>query len=133
MKQSGYQGAVYLVNPKYEEIEGYLCYPDIESLPVDIDMAIISIKSSEVLPALERLAKRSIKSAVVFSSGFSEAGEKGIGVQKRLTTGGTRIIMTDKCENYGIELAELLPDTVSKLKEILPPFASVKNPCDVIA
>lgn len=85
LKQSGYKGEIYPVNPKYEEISGYKCYKNIESLPENIDLAIIAIKASEVLPALESLAKRSIKSAVVFSSGFSEIGEEGYDAQRRLT------------------------------------------------
>ncbi|WP_223282770.1 acetate--CoA ligase family protein [Neobacillus kokaensis] len=84
LRKLGYQGTIYPVNAKYTEIEGYPCIQEIEELPKDIDLAIISIRASEVLPTLERLAKRSVKSAVVFSSGFSEAGESGEELQQRL-------------------------------------------------
>ncbi|WP_256218297.1 acetate--CoA ligase family protein [Bacillus sp. MUM 116] len=84
LRKLGYQGSIYPVNAKYTEIEGYPCIQEIENLPKDIDLAIISIKASEVLPTLEKLAKRSVKSAVVFSSGFSEAGESGHELQQRL-------------------------------------------------
>lgn len=85
LRKLGYQGSIYPVNAKYNEIEGFPCFQDIESLPRDIDMAILSIRATDVLPALERLAKRSVKSAVVFSSGFAEIGENGRELQQRLT------------------------------------------------
>src|SRR5690606_15431230 len=43
LKKQRYQGAVYPVNPKYEEVAGYRCYPDIESVPGPVDVAIIAV------------------------------------------------------------------------------------------
>ncbi|WP_234028601.1 acetate--CoA ligase family protein [Lentibacillus sp. Marseille-P4043] len=86
LKANGYQGKVYPVNPKYKEIAGYKCFKEIESLPKEIDLAIVSVGADYVLPILERLAQREIKSAVVFSSGFSEAGSKGKVLQEKLAS-----------------------------------------------
>lgn len=85
IRNLGYEGSVYPVHARHNELEGYPCYENFESLPEDIDMAIISIRASAVLPALEELAKKSIKSAVVFSSGFAEAGDDGRELQQNLT------------------------------------------------
>jgi acetate---CoA ligase (ADP-forming) len=85
LKSIGYKGDVYLVNPKYTEIAGYPCFKDIDSLPMDIDLAIISVNSSEVKEILEKLSLRKIKSAVLFSSGYSESGEEGARLEKELT------------------------------------------------
>lgn len=84
LKAYGYTGKVYPVNPNYDEIEGFPCYRSIESLPENIDLAIVSVGAPKVLPALEMLAERKIRSAVVFSSGFSEAGEEGKKLQDEL-------------------------------------------------
>lgn len=84
LRKLGFRGSIYPVNAKYTEIEGYPCIQEIENLPKEIDLAIISIRASEVLPTLEKLANRLVKSAVVFSSGFSEAGESGHELQLRL-------------------------------------------------
>jgi acetyltransferase len=85
LRESGYQGGVYPVNPKYKEIAGYPCFKDIESLPKHIDLAIIAIKASEVISALEKLAERSVRSVVVFSNGFSEIGDAGKKAQQQLS------------------------------------------------
>ncbi len=46
--------------------------------------------------------------------------------------GGPGIMATDACVRFGLQMAELRPETVAKLKEKLPPTASFLNPVDVI-
>lgn len=78
----GYQGQILPVNPKYQEIAGLPCYPDIESLPVAADLAIVALPARAVEDCIERLGTRGVASAVIFSSGFGEMGAEG----KRLET-----------------------------------------------
>ncbi|MFS0589977.1 acetate--CoA ligase family protein [Cytobacillus horneckiae] len=85
LKDVGYKGEVYLVNPKYEEIAGYRCYKDIESLPQSIDLALISVRASKVKNILDQLFKQKVKSVVTFSSGFTEIGEEGAILERELT------------------------------------------------
>ena len=47
--------------------------------------------------------------------------------------GGPGILATDAAEAIGLNIAELSETTQQKLKEILPPQASVHNPVDMIA
>jgi acetyltransferase len=47
--------------------------------------------------------------------------------------GGPAILAADACEANGLELATLSPATAERLRAILPPAASVKNPVDMIA
>ncbi|QQK80504.1 acetate--CoA ligase family protein [Salicibibacter cibi] len=85
LRDHSYKGTVYPVNPKYEEVAGYKCYKNIKSLPENIDLAIVSVSAEHALAVLEQLADRSIKSAVVYSSGFSEIGKEGRKMQQNLT------------------------------------------------
>jgi len=48
-------------------------------------------------------------------------------------SGGAGILMTDECISRGMQLAQLAPETVAKLKEFVPSFGSVGNPVDVTA
>lgn len=43
--QGGYEGEVYLVNPRYEELNGFTCYNSLSDLPVVVDMAVLSVAS----------------------------------------------------------------------------------------
>lgn len=46
-------------------------------------------------------------------------------------SGGASEIIADRAEQEGLMLPEFEPETVARLKEILPKFASVQNPLDV--
>jgi acetate---CoA ligase (ADP-forming) len=47
--------------------------------------------------------------------------------------GGPGIIITDACEANGLSVAELSPETQTRLRQNLPEEASVRNPVDMIA
>lgn len=74
MLKFGYRGKIIPVNPKYEVIQGLKCYPSLDAYPDEIDLAIVAINANAVLDMLERCAAKGIKVAIVYSSGFSEAG-----------------------------------------------------------
>jgi acyl-CoA synthetase (NDP forming) len=80
----GYGGAVYPINPKYQEIHGLRCYPDIDSLPQTPDVAVLAVGVDLVLPALHRCHANGVRAAIVYASGYAEAGEQGAGKQREL-------------------------------------------------
>lgn len=47
--------------------------------------------------------------------------------------GGPGILLADACEAHGLSLPTLAPETVARLREILPPQAGLSNPVDMIA
>ena len=68
----GYKGRVYPVNPKYPEVRGLTCYPDVTSVPQPCDVALIALAARQVPDAIEQCGKAGIPFALVLSSGFSE-------------------------------------------------------------
>lgn len=81
----GFQGAVYPINPKYEEVFGLRCWPDIESIPQGVDLVVLAIGAADVVPMLERCHRHGVKSAIVYAAGFAEEGsEKGLALQEAL-------------------------------------------------
>jgi acyl-CoA synthetase (NDP forming) len=82
----GFPGPVYPVNPKYEQICGLRCYPDIGAIPADhpIDLAIIFVPRSQVVEMARQCGERGVKSLVVITSGFSEIGAAGVALQQEL-------------------------------------------------
>lgn len=75
--EKGYAGKIYPVNPKYQQIAGLTCYPDVGALPAIPDLAIIALPANDVCPAIESLGRKGVRAAVVFSSGFGEMGAAG--------------------------------------------------------
>jgi acetyltransferase len=79
-----YGGKIFPVNPKYQEISGFKCYPSVETIPEEVDVALIALPAKFVSDAFLQCLEKGVKSAVIFSSGFGEVGEGGAEVQKRL-------------------------------------------------
>jgi acetyltransferase len=48
-------------------------------------------------------------------------------------SGGPGILIADAFEPQGMELVELAPETIARLKPLFPPEASLRNPVDMIA
>ncbi len=68
--QGGFSGPIMPVNPKYQAISGVLAYPDIASLPLTPDLAVISTPPSTVVDAISALAARGTKAAIVLTAGL---------------------------------------------------------------
>jgi len=73
-----YAGAIYPVNPKYADIAGVKCYPDVASIPGPVDLAVVAVPAKLVASTLRELGAKEVAAAVVFSSGFSEVGGEGV-------------------------------------------------------
>jgi len=80
--EKGYAGRILPVNPKYAQIAGLACVPDIESLPEAADLAIVAVPAREVLASIDALGRRGVRAVVVFSSGFGETGPEGLRLEQ---------------------------------------------------
>jgi len=96
LKRHGYQGRMYAVNPRYEDIEGTLCVPDIASLPEVPDTAVVVVGARRVPAILAECVGAGIKSATVVAGGFSELGGEGekleAEIQELITATGLRLV-----------------------------------------
>lgn len=79
-----FDGELYLVNPKYAEIDGRYCYNSIADVPSGIDVAVVMIPADGVLEAARSAASNDVRFLVVMSSGFSEFGHDGHSIQEEL-------------------------------------------------
>src|SRR5690606_41726473 len=70
--RSGFDGPVMPVNPKYDAIERVLAYPDVDSLPLVPDLAVIATPPETVPGLVGALAERGTKGVVVITAGFGE-------------------------------------------------------------
>jgi acetyl coenzyme A synthetase (ADP forming)-like protein len=73
----GYQGAVYPINPKAEQILGLKCYPSVLLVPTPVDLAVIAVPSHTVPRLLVECGEKRVRGAVIVSSGFREMGSEG--------------------------------------------------------
>jgi acetyl coenzyme A synthetase (ADP forming)-like protein len=91
----GFNGPVYPVNPNAEYVNSIKCYPNISSIPDQVDLVIIVVPKDHVLSVIEESGKKGVKGVVVISAGFKEIGEKGVKLEKELV---------DIIKKYGMRL-----------------------------
>lgn len=82
--KAGFKGRIYPVNPKRTEIQGLKAYPNITSIPDQVDLAVLAISANLVAEALTACGEKGVKAVVLFSAGFSEQGEAGDLLQVQL-------------------------------------------------
>jgi len=69
-----FRGKVFPVNPKYEEVLGFKCYPSILDVPSPVECALIAVPPEVTLKVVEECGKKGVKLSVVITAGFKEAG-----------------------------------------------------------
>ena len=84
VKESGFRGAIHPVNPSGEPILGLDTVRTIEGLPDGVDLALVSLPAPAVPEAIEALAARRVRAAVILSSGFGEVDDDGRTTQGHL-------------------------------------------------
>ncbi|VIO71680.1 acetate--CoA ligase family protein [Bradyrhizobium ivorense] len=84
LKQFGYTGKVAAVNPKYEEVLGYPCYPSIKCMPFVPDAVLVLRDSSSTVSIVEEAADVGVRAAVAVAMGFAETGAEGAAAQARI-------------------------------------------------
>ncbi|MFK8773943.1 MULTISPECIES: bifunctional acetate--CoA ligase family protein/GNAT family N-acetyltransferase [Aeromonas] len=84
-----FQGPILPVAPRSQAIAGVLAYPDIESLPLSPDLAIVCTRRERVLPLIEELGKKGTGAAIILAAQFST---------------DEHLRLKHLCQQYGIRL-----------------------------
>ena len=91
-----YQGEVFAINPKRDEVLGLRCYKDIGSVPEKIDLAVIITPAPTVPAVVGECVAAGVRAAIVISAGFREMGAAGakleMEIQEQLSRGTMRLI-----------------------------------------
>lgn len=91
----GYQGGIYPINPKADEIRGIKAYPSILDVPGQVDVAHMVIPAKFVPMAVEDCGKKGVQHIIINSGGFSETGPEGAEIEK---------VFLEKARAYGIRI-----------------------------
>lgn len=94
--KAGYEGNIYLINPRQSEVYGCKAYPSLKDLPEAPDHAIVIVPGAAVPAVLEDAAAAGVKSATVYAGavgdGDSEASqERGRLVREIVQRTGLRV------------------------------------------
>ena len=81
---SGYNGNIYIVNPKLDEVQGLKSFRDVSDLP-QVDLAILAIAAKFCPSSIKTLAdKKETGGFIILSAGFSEESEEGAKLENEI-------------------------------------------------
>uniref|UniRef100_A0A7C3UYU2 CoA-binding protein n=1 Tax=Desulfobacca acetoxidans TaxID=60893 RepID=A0A7C3UYU2_9BACT len=86
LKNGGFAGPLYPINPKADEILGLKVYKSIADTPEVPDLAVVVIPAKIVTATLEQCAAKGVKGAIVITGGFAETGPEGERLQDEMAS-----------------------------------------------
>ena len=77
MIEKKFSGDIYPINPNRDHVQGMKAYPSLLDVKDDLDFILVAVPSQLVVSVLEQAVIKKAKTALIFSSGFSEIGGQG--------------------------------------------------------
>ena len=84
MIEQKFSGGIYPINPNRDTVQGIKAYPSLLDVKEDLDFILIAVPSKVVISVLEEAVIKKAKTALIFSSGFSEIGGQGEVLQNKI-------------------------------------------------
>jgi acyl-CoA synthetase (NDP forming) len=84
LKHVGYEGKVHLVNPNKPELLGQKAWPSLRDIDGEVDAVFIAVKAESVLEVAAQAVEKHAGALAILSSGFGDAGETGLSLQRDL-------------------------------------------------
>jgi len=75
LKNGGYEGKVYPINPKADEILGFKSYSEIGKIDGPVDLTVITVPASLTLDSVKEAVAKGTKYITIITSGFGEVGD----------------------------------------------------------
>jgi len=84
IRESGFKGEIYPVNPKHGEVQGIRAYASITEIDHPIDLVVIAIPAPAIPGVMQECGEHGVGAAVVLSAGFGEIGKRGQALQNEI-------------------------------------------------
>ena len=90
LRVNGFTGALFPVNHHADQVDGVEALRAVSDLPDDVDLVLIATPAASVPGIIEECGERGVRSVVVLSAGFAEAGSDGSLLQDRVRDAARR-------------------------------------------
>ncbi len=84
LRALGFEGTIYPVHPKEEQVQDLKAYRSVLDLPEVPDLAVLVVPTKIVSEILEECGQKGIKQAIIVSGGFKEVGKDGVEREQEL-------------------------------------------------
>jgi acetyltransferase len=75
--EGGYQGDIYLINPKRTELFGRKAYPSIAEIGKEVDLVMVVVAPRFLASAVAESVQMGARGIIVITAGLGETGEEG--------------------------------------------------------
>lgn len=82
IRNSGWSGALFPVNPRYQELDGVPVFPSVHELPSEVDLAVVAVGPDQAAAAVEDCASHGIPTILLLSGGFGEGATGQVGLDR---------------------------------------------------
>lgn len=82
LRDAGFKGGIFPVNPRYPDVLGYKCFASVADLPKEVDCLVIAVTAETACSVLEQGHAHGIPAAVVLSAGFGEGDGSDVRAQR---------------------------------------------------
>ena len=87
LQEANFSGTLYCINPKATEIRGLPAYPNLFSLPLVPDLAMVCVAAAHVPTVLEECGRIGLRYIHILTSGFKEIGtEQGRQLEEQIAS-----------------------------------------------
>ncbi|MFL6164148.1 MAG: GNAT family N-acetyltransferase [Jatrophihabitantaceae bacterium] len=76
LRQAGFTGPIFPVNPHGRSISGLPAYPSIAEVPGEVGLAVLAVPAAAVAEVVRQCGAHGVHGLVVMSGGFGESGDE---------------------------------------------------------
>jgi acetyltransferase len=85
LRNCGFEGRIYAINPKREQVQGEPAYPSLDAIGAPVDLAVIATPAPTIPGIIEACGEHGIGMVLILSAGFRETGAEGRKLEDRVT------------------------------------------------
>ncbi|HEV2720390.1 MAG TPA: GNAT family N-acetyltransferase [Thermoanaerobaculia bacterium] len=84
LRNTGFRGSLYAVNPNATEIDLVPCFPSVRSIDGPVDLAVVAVPAKHVESVVDDCVAKGVRALVVITAGFGETGKDGREAEQRI-------------------------------------------------
>lgn len=84
LMEEKFEGKIYPVNPKENNVFGFRCYEKVSDIEGPVDLALITTPAKTIPGVLEDCGRKNVAGAVIIAGGFGELGPEGKALEEEL-------------------------------------------------
>ncbi|WAL67443.1 GNAT family N-acetyltransferase [Amycolatopsis cynarae] len=82
--EAGFTGTIYPVNAEHRAVRGVRAYKSVLEIPDPVDLAVVAVPADQVESVLDGALAKGVKTLLIVTAGFAEAGPHGLHAELRL-------------------------------------------------